>query len=93
MALAPALRERGGGVPSEARTFQAIALDVKGLDSEALVCLEQTAVLRPFATWPLKNPAILILIGVGSTSPSRLSGRPFARLRRIYGRGSCWSRR
>jgi tetratricopeptide (TPR) repeat protein len=56
--LAPQLSKRGGGVSAEARTFQAIALDAKGLDQEALDCLQQSASLKPLEPWALKNLAI-----------------------------------
>ncbi len=61
MELGPKLTDRGGGVSAEARTFQAIALDEKGLDQEALDCLTQAAALKPLAPWAIKNIAIFHL--------------------------------
>jgi len=58
MAQAPELWARGGAVSAEARIFQAIVLDKRGFDQEALDCLEQSATLKPFAPWALKNLAI-----------------------------------
>jgi tetratricopeptide (TPR) repeat protein len=61
LALAPELWRRGGGVSAEARTFQAIALDKKGFDLEALDCLGQAVSIKPLAPWALKNLAIYYL--------------------------------